>query len=121
MINSSENNTFYDKVETDFISHFGVQAMFVVIYTTIFVLGIFGNALVCIVVGRNKAMQTVTNFFITNLALADILLNSLAVPFTPLYTFLQKWIFGKVLCHLVAYGKFSFPIVPQPQPYNYTL
>ena len=68
---------------TDFISHFAVQAMFITIYSSIFILGIVGNALVCIVVGRNKAMQTVTNFFICNLALSDILLNTLAVPFTP--------------------------------------
>jgi neuropeptide Y receptor len=91
--------------EDDIINHSGVQAIFYVIYSTIFVLGIFGNVLVCFVVGRNKAMQTVTNFFITNLALADILLCALAVPFTPLYTFLEEWIFGRVLCHLVPYAQ----------------
>lgn len=89
----------------DIISHPAVQAVFYLIYGTIFILGIFGNVLVCYVVGRNKAMQTVTNFFITNLALADILLCALAVPFTPLYTFLGEWIFGRVLCHLVAYAQ----------------
>ena len=76
-INGSTNGSLNRTNHADFISHFGVQAMFITIYATIFVLGIFGNALVCIVVLRNKAMQTVTNFFITNLALADILLNSL--------------------------------------------
>ncbi|KAK3918752.1 Prolactin-releasing peptide receptor [Frankliniella fusca] len=50
-------------------------------------------------------MQTVTNFFITNLALSDILLCILAVPFTPLYTFVGNWVFGRVLCHLVAYAQ----------------
>lgn len=75
------------------------------IYTTIFVLGIFGNVLVCYVVFRNKAMQTVTNLFITNLALSDILLCVLAVPFTPLYTFLGKWVFGRIICHLVSYAQ----------------
>jgi len=82
-----------------------VQALFCVIYTSIFVLGVFGNVLVCYVVGRNKAMQTVTNFFITNLALSDILLCVLAVPFTPLYSFLGRWIFGQILCHLVTYAQ----------------
>ena len=47
----------------------------------------------------------VTNLFITNLALSDILLLSLAVPFTPMYTFIQEWIFGKALCHLVLYAQ----------------
>jgi neuropeptide F receptor len=72
----------------DIINNRAVQAVFCMLYTVIFILGIFGNVLVCYVVGRNKAMQTVTNFFITNLALSDILLCTLAVPFTPLYSFL---------------------------------
>lgn len=89
----------------DIIENKVVQALFFILYTAIFVLGIFGNVLVCYVVFRNKAMQTVTNLFITNLALSDILLCVLAVPFTPLYTFLGKWVFGKVICHLVPYAQ----------------
>ncbi|XP_060534678.1 prolactin-releasing peptide receptor-like [Cylas formicarius] len=89
----------------DIIDKKGVQVLFFVIYTTIFVVGLFGNVLVCFVVFRNKAMQTVTNLFITNLALSDILLCVLAVPFTPLYTFLGKWVFGRVICHLVPYAQ----------------
>lgn len=85
----------------DIINNKIVQSLFFMLYTSIFVLGIFGNVLVCYVVFRNKAMQTVTNLFITNLALSDILLCVLAVPFTPLYTFLGKWVFGSAICHLV--------------------
>lgn len=109
-----ENHSYHDHhhyyhgnftMGDDIIFNPVVQALFYLIYGTIFILGIFGNVLVCYVVGRNKAMQTVTNFFITNLALADILLCALAVPFTPLYTFLGEWIFGRALCHLVAYAQ----------------
>ncbi|KAH8419525.1 hypothetical protein KR222_004073 [Zaprionus bogoriensis] len=82
-----------------------VQLFFYVLYTTVFVLGVFGNVLVCYVVLRNRAMQTVTNIFITNLALSDILLCVLAVPFTPLYTFMGRWAFGRTLCHLVSYAQ----------------
>lgn len=82
-----------------------VQLIFYAFYGNIFVLGVFGNALVCFVVARNRQMQTVTNLFITNLALSDVLLCVLAVPFTPLYTFLGGWIFGRTLCHLVPYAQ----------------
>lgn len=82
-----------------------IQIPFYILYSTIFILGVFGNVLVCYVVFRNKAMQTVTNLFITNLALSDILLCILAVPFTPLYTFQGRWIFGTMLCHLVPYAQ----------------
>lgn len=78
------------------------QAIIYLEYLIIFLLGIVGNCLVCFVVLHNKHMQTVTNYFITNLALADILLCVLAVPFTPLYFFMGRWIFGSILCTLVA-------------------
>jgi hypothetical protein len=44
-----------------------------VIYSFIFLIGITGNSLVVYVVCRKKSMQTVTNLFIVNLALSDIL------------------------------------------------
>nr|ALM88307.1 neuropeptide receptor A11 [Chilo suppressalis] len=88
---------------TDIIDVNVVQVAFCILYTMIFVLGVFGNVLVCYVVFRNRAMQTVTNLFITNLALSDILLCLFAVPLTPMYTFLGRWVFGRLLCHLMPY------------------
>lgn len=99
------NDTCGNATRSDFIDNEAVQAVFCVLYGSIFILGIFGNALVCYVVFRNKAMQTVTNLFITNLALSDILLCVLAVPFTPLYTFMGRWVFGVPLCHIVPYAQ----------------
>ncbi|KAH9524748.1 Neuropeptide FF receptor 2 [Bulinus truncatus] len=78
-----------------------VMSMFIFLYSLIFLLGLTGNCLVAFVVMRNKAMQTITNIFITNLAISDILMCLLAVPFTPISFFLNSWIFGKALCHIV--------------------
>lgn len=96
-IDNPENNKL--------IQNLYVQTVFYIFYIIIFVVGVIGNMLVCYVVFRNKAMHTVTNFFITNLALSDILLCVLAVPFTPLYTFLERWIFGVAMCHMVPYAQ----------------
>lgn len=90
---------------TDLIDFIVVQVAFSLLYCIIFILGVFGNVLVCFVVFRNRAMQTVTNLFITNLALSDILLCIFAVPLTPLYTFLGRWVFGRLLCHLMPYAQ----------------
>lgn len=87
------------------IDHKWVQAIFCVIYTIIFVLGLLGNLLVCFVVIRNKAMQTVTNLFISNLALSDIFLCLFSVPFTPLYTFRGSWSWGSLLCHIMPFAQ----------------
>ncbi|KAG4068944.1 hypothetical protein HA402_005092 [Bradysia odoriphaga] len=94
-----------NSTQSDYIHNRIVQSCFILIYVLIFVMGVFGNVLVCFVVFRNKLMQSVTNLFITNLALSDILLCILAVPFTPSYTFLKRWIFGTILCHLVPYAQ----------------
>ncbi len=77
------------------------KGVFIVLYTVIFLLGVSGNLLVVYVVLRNKSMQTITNLFITNLAISDIMMCLLAVPFTPLSAFLKSWVFGDVLCHIV--------------------
>ena len=51
-------------------------------YTLVFLLGILGNSLVVIVVYRNPRMHNVTNYFIVNLAVADILVCLFCLPIT---------------------------------------
>lgn len=84
------NQTGNEEFSREFVENKFFQIFFCIAYMTIFMLGLTGNMLVVYVVVRNKAMHTVTNLFITNLALSDILLCILAVPFTPLYTFTGK-------------------------------
>lgn len=108
LTNETERNSTPDSLlppANNIIDNKWVQAVFCVIYTIIFVLGLGGNVLVCFVVIRNKAMQTVTNLFISNLALSDILLCIFAVPFTPLYTFRGSWSWGSLLCHIMPFAQ----------------
>ena len=78
-----------------------LRGILIFLYTVIFILGVSGNLLVVFVVVRNKSMQTITNIFITNLAVSDIMMCLLAVPFTPLSAFLKSWVFGDALCHIL--------------------
>lgn len=48
------------------------QATLHFMYITIFLIAIFGNGIVCFIVCTSSRMQTVTNFFIANLALSDM-------------------------------------------------
>ncbi|KAG5669954.1 hypothetical protein PVAND_000243 [Polypedilum vanderplanki] len=105
-LNMTQNATFPREFEEpiDDLFHKPLTlVIFSILYIITFFVGLFGNFLVCYVVARQRTMQTVTNFFITNLAFADILLCLFCVPLTPTYTFLGRWIFGKFLCHLVAF------------------
>ena len=67
--NATRNETT-EEVPHDLIHNVFVQIIIMMLYIVIFVLGIFGNFLVCLVVFRQKNMQNVTNFFIANLAVA---------------------------------------------------
>ncbi|KTF74186.1 hypothetical protein cypCar_00050237 [Cyprinus carpio] len=41
---------------------------------------VFGNVLVCVAVSREKALQTTTNYLIVSLAVSDLLLATLVMP-----------------------------------------
>ena len=69
------NKQFNESINLDVLrQNPAIQVFLSTIYVIIFVVGVFGNVLVCFVVGNNKAMQTVTNLFIANLSISDILL-----------------------------------------------
>lgn len=51
------------------------------IYTVTFCVGFFGNLLVLLVIFKIKKLHNFTNLFLFSLALADIILISVCVPF----------------------------------------
>jgi hypothetical protein len=59
----------------------GIIALLSVFYGTISVLAVVGNSLVMWIVATSRRMQNVTNCFISNLALADIVIGLFAIPF----------------------------------------
>ena len=51
-------------------------------YAAVFFLAVIGNILVICVVFSNRSMHNVTNYFIVNLAVADLLVGLLCLPIT---------------------------------------
>ncbi|XP_076148833.1 neuropeptide Y receptor Y7 [Alosa pseudoharengus] len=82
-----------------------VQVALIAAYSLIILLGLLGNTLVIYMIILYKNMRTVTNYFIANLALADLMVDTICLPFTLAYTLLDEWKFGAVLCHLVPYAQ----------------
>ncbi|XP_053474809.1 neuropeptide Y receptor type 2, partial [Ictalurus furcatus] len=83
----------------------GVQVVLILAYSTIILFGVSGNSLVIYAVYRFRNLHTVTNFFIANLAVADLLVNALCLPFTLMATLSGEWKFGQVMCYLLPYAQ----------------
>lgn len=73
-------------------------------YAVIITLSLTGNVVVVTAIYRKRRMRTVTNLFIGNLAVSDLLITFLGMPnmITQLYL-RDKWIFGAVICKIVVF------------------
>lgn len=69
-------------------------------YFVVCVIGLCGNALVIYVILRYAKMKTVTNIYILNLAVADVLFM-LSLPFIAIQLAVVHWPFGAALCRVV--------------------
>ncbi|XP_064490192.1 neuromedin-U receptor 2-like [Ornithodoros turicata] len=73
------------------------------VYSIVFLTGIVGNACTCMVIAHNQYMQTATNCYLFNLAVADMLTLLCGMPLE-LYTLWQQypWGLGTAVCELRA-------------------
>ncbi|GFR30118.1 RYamide receptor [Trichonephila clavata] len=67
-------------------------------YGIISLIAIVGNFCVLIIVGTSRRMRTVTNYFIANLAVADIIIGMFSIPFQFQAALLQRWVLPPFMC-----------------------
>lgn len=75
----------------------------ILLYSLIFFLSVFGNLLIIVVLTVNKRMRTVTNTFLLSLAVSDLMMAVVCIPFTLIPSILKDFIFGAAMCKIVAY------------------
>ncbi|CAH8832990.1 unnamed protein product [Trichobilharzia szidati] len=78
-----------------------VKLLIIALYSCITLMGVTGNLLVVWIVLRVKPLQTITNIFIANLAVSDILMSLVATPFTPLSLYMSNWTLPEAVCKLL--------------------
>jgi len=79
------------------------QTVGIGVFLAVFILSaIVGNILVILSVACNRHLQTVTNYFIVNLAIADLLLSTTVLPFSATLEVLGFWVFGRIFCNIWA-------------------
>ncbi|NXY14771.1 NPFF2 protein, partial [Atrichornis clamosus] len=92
-----EGNVSY----VDFYLHQpSVAAVFITSYLLIFLLCMVGNGGVCFIILWSKHMRTVTNLFILNLAISDLLVGLFCMPTTLLDNIIAGWPFGSLVCKM---------------------
>ncbi|XP_028821767.1 dopamine receptor D2a isoform X2 [Denticeps clupeoides] len=73
---------------------------YAMLLTLLIFLIVFGNVLVCMAVSREKALQTTTNYLIVSLAVADLLVATLVMPWVVYLEVVGEWRFSKIHCDI---------------------
>ncbi|XP_033335362.1 RYamide receptor [Megalopta genalis] len=76
-----------------------------ILYGSLAFLTLIGNSLVMWIIAASKRMQSVTNFYIANLAVADIVIGLFVIPFQFQAALLQRWDLPHFLCAFCPYVK----------------
>lgn len=73
------------------------KSTIIVLYVIVCFFGIATNGLVVYVLVISARLERVTNIYILNLAIADLLFL-LGIPFTVVTAIESMWIFGEIMC-----------------------
>ncbi|XP_064081003.1 octopamine receptor-like isoform X1 [Macrobrachium nipponense] len=91
LLMSANVTTAVDQYNYDF--SFLFLAMFILA-------GGIGNILVCLAICLERRLHNVTNYFLMSLAVADLLVSLVVMPFGAIAGFLGYWPFGVVWCNI---------------------
>ncbi|GAV07893.1 hypothetical protein RvY_17673 [Ramazzottius varieornatus] len=96
-------NSYYNQTDGGGIELSINDYISIVMYIVIFIFCIVGNALVVITLMQHRRMRTVTNIFLINLSIGDLLLGVFCMPFTLSGQILKRFVFGAAMCHMILY------------------
>uniref|UniRef100_A0A1B0D6N1 G-protein coupled receptors family 1 profile domain-containing protein n=1 Tax=Phlebotomus papatasi TaxID=29031 RepID=A0A1B0D6N1_PHLPP len=77
------------------------------IYSIIFLTGVLGNVITCIVISNHRSMHTATNYYLFSLAISDLLLLISGVPqeiYNTWYTWEAPYPFTETICILQGFA-----------------
>lgn len=92
----------------------GVIVVLSCLYGSISVIAVTGNVLVIWIVASSKSMQNVTNWYISNLALADIAIGLFAIPFE--VSFILETSLGGTLNPCLRMGRDGYTYISSFSP-----
>ncbi|XP_034006798.1 D(3) dopamine receptor [Trematomus bernacchii] len=91
----SERNESSEASEQDERNYYAM------LYSLLILAIVFGNVLVCIAVVRERSLQTTTNYLVVSLAVADLLVASLVMPWAVYLEVVGgAWLFSRLYCNV---------------------
>ena len=81
------------------------SATLIALYAVTFTLGFIGNVTVIHIFVRNSKMRTVTNSFLVNLAVCDLMVVLLCMPFSMAMEVYANWVYGAAMCKIVNFSQ----------------
>ena len=75
------------------------QVVLVIIFSIITLLTTGGNCLVLAAIATNRQLRSRTNYFVFSLAVADLTVSILVMPFSVVNVLFDSWHFGWVFCY----------------------
>lgn len=95
-----------DEVRRTFMTYDQLPIIILIIlYSVTFLLGLIGNLMVIIVFARNRKMRTVTHSFLVNLAVCDLMVVCMCMPFSVAFEIYANWIYGNAMCKIVNFSQ----------------
>ncbi|XP_077989046.1 G-protein coupled receptor 54-like [Glandiceps talaboti] len=88
-------------------SDVGIEGVLVpIFFAAIILIGVSGNSTVLYIIFKHREMQTVTNYYIANLALADIVFLVICTTSTAALYGIESWILGDFMCRFIGYMQY---------------
>lgn len=97
---NSTNRNANGSFQTTYDVPTGLICLLAFLYGIVSLLAVLGNGLVIVIIVRNQRMHTVTNIFIANLAVADVIIGMFSIPFQFQAALLQRWVLANFMCSL---------------------
>ncbi|XP_069470339.1 D(2) dopamine receptor [Ambystoma mexicanum] len=94
------NDDVNNRTNGSYIGEKLIYNYYAMLLTLLIFVIIFGNVLVCIAVSREKALQTTTNYLIVSLAVADLLVATLVMPWVVYLEVVGEWRFSRIHCDI---------------------
>ncbi|KAM9323445.1 chemokine XC receptor 1-like [Pholidichthys leucotaenia] len=97
-VSDNSPSVYLCEIDSDFSTISGI------LFILIFFISVIGNVLLLCVLGIYENLKNITNVFILNLAISDLIFT-VTLPFWSIYH-LHHWIFGDIFCKFVTAASF---------------